>query len=175
MRHKVYGKKLSRSTDERKRLRRNLLRSLIVYGQIQTTKAKAQAIRGAIDILITKAKKQTEAMKRHIIASLGDRKIAKQLIDMANQKFSDRSSGYTRMIKLGFRQGDAAEMVLLSFVQGPITTALQEEPEEEIKESDESKKKIEKKQQKQSTKRSTEKKKKTQVKNKHNLDIINDL
>lgn len=163
MRHKVYGKKLSRSTDERKRLRRNLLRSLILYGQIRTTKAKAQAIRGAIDTLITKAKKGTEAMKRHIIASLGDRKIAKQLIDMANQKFSDRSSGYTRMIKLGARQGDSAEMVLLSFVRGTKTTAGQEATEEETKESDKSEKKIEKKQQKRSTKPSAEKKKKTQV------------
>ncbi len=120
MHHKVFGKKLSRNTNERKNLLRNLMRSLIIHGKIKTTKAKAQASRSEVERLITKAKKGTEFMRRQVLSALGDRIIVDQLMEMAKTQFSGRNSGYTRIVKLGMRSGDASEMVLLSFVDEKV-------------------------------------------------------
>lgn len=116
MRHGYSGKKLSRNTNERKNLIRNLTRSLILHGAIKTSKAKAKVTQVQIEKLITKAKKNSEASFRDIVSETGDRKIASQLVEMSKTRFSGRTSGYTRIIKLGRQQGDATEVVLLSFV-----------------------------------------------------------
>ncbi|MCX8009286.1 MAG: 50S ribosomal protein L17 [Patescibacteria group bacterium] len=151
MNHHVYGKKLSRSTDERKQLRRNLMKSLILHGGIQTTRAKAKAIQADLEKLITKAKKDTDAMRREILAVLGDKKTTKQLMEIANIRCSGRTSGYTRMVKLGPRQGDSSEMVMLSFVDEKIETEIiddrkktkkKNKKEEEIKQKKTDNKKI---------------------------------
>lgn len=120
--HSVYGKKLSRSSNERTGLRRNLMKSLIVHGNIKTTKAKAQAVRSEVERLITKAKKNTDATRRQILATLADRKIVDQLMEMSKTQFTARNSGYTRIVKLGVRNGDSSEMVLLSFVDEKVVT-----------------------------------------------------
>jgi len=126
MRHKVAGRKLGRSTGQRNALRRVLIKQLFEHERIETTRAKAQAIRGQAEKLITLAKhgNSTEdasksiAARRLAIARLGDDKeIVKKLFDEIAPRFENRPGGYTRMLKLGPRQGDAAEMVILEFVE----------------------------------------------------------
>lgn len=120
MHHGIFGKKLSRTANERKALIRNLMRSLILHGSIKTTKAKAQAARSEIEKLITKAKKNTDAAKRDVLAHLPDKKVVKQLYSMVDTRFAARSSGYTRIVKLGVRAGDASEQVVLGFVDEEV-------------------------------------------------------
>jgi len=128
MRHRVAGKKLSRSTAHRKALRRNLVMALFQHGRIRTTRAKAQAARGQAEKLITRAKRGLMAEKenpaagvhaRRVVASRlnNDRRIVQKLFDEIAPRYLDRPGGYTRMLKLGRRKGDAAEMVLLELVE----------------------------------------------------------
>ncbi len=126
MRHRVAGKKLSRSTAHRKALRRNLTTDLFRYEQIRTTRAKAEAIRGQAEKLITLAKhgladEETDPAKgvharRLARARLSDRKVVQKLFDEIAPRYMERPGGYTRMLKLGARHGDAAPMVLLELV-----------------------------------------------------------
>ncbi len=124
MRHKVAGKRLGRSTGHRKALRRNLIKDLFRYERIRTTQAKAQAIRGDAERLITRAKKgnnlgNADAVhaRRWAAARLNEPEIVKKLFEDIAPRYIDRPGGYTRIIKLGPRKGDAAEMVLLELVE----------------------------------------------------------
>lgn len=124
MRHKKAGYKLGRETDERKALRRNLIKQLFEHERIQTTRAKAMAIRGQAENLITLAKHGNAAGDEHMVharrlaaARLSDPESVKKLFDDIAPRFQNRNGGYTRMIKLGPRHGDAAEMVLLELVE----------------------------------------------------------
>jgi large subunit ribosomal protein L17 len=124
MRHQVAGKKLNRNSGNRKALRRTLIKQLFTHDQIKTTRAKAQAIRGDAEKLITLAKnssKGTDIEKvnaRRLAASkLNDAEVVKHLFDDIAPRFENRNGGYTRMIKLGSRKGDDAEMVLLELVE----------------------------------------------------------
>jgi large subunit ribosomal protein L17 len=124
MRHRVAGKRLSRSKDQRAALRRVLIRQLFEHERIRTTRAKAQAIRGQAEKLITLAKRGNAAggaemvhARRLAAARLGDAEIVKKLFDDIAPRYSERPGGYTRMFHLGMRQGDAAEMVLLELVE----------------------------------------------------------
>ena len=125
MRHRMAGKKLGRGKDERTALRRILVKQLFEHERIQTTRAKAEAIRGQAERLITLAKNGNKAgdaamvhARRLAAARLSDAKSVKKLFDDIAPRFEDRNGGYTRMIKLGPRQGDAAEMVILELVEG---------------------------------------------------------
>ena len=124
MRHQVSGYKLGRSKSARIALRRNLMTQLFTHERIRTTRAKAAAIRGEAERLITIARNSadgTDAQKVHarrLVASrLGSNKIIKQLFDEIAPRFANRPGGYTRVIKLGPRPGDSAEMVLLELVE----------------------------------------------------------
>lgn len=124
MRHKVAGKKLSRGKDERAALRRILISQLFTHERIQTTRAKADAVRGQAERLITLAKKGNEAgsekmvhARRLAAARLANPDVVRKLFDDIAPRYGDRSGGYTRMLKLGPREGDAAEMVLLELVE----------------------------------------------------------
>ena len=124
MRHKIAGYRLGRDKDERIALRRNLIKQLFEHERIQTTHTKAQAIRGQAERLITLAKRSKHATeagavhaRRLAIARLGDPKIVAKLFDDIAPRFVDRPGGYTRIHKLGQRQGDAAEVVLLELVE----------------------------------------------------------
>ncbi len=128
MRHRVAGKKLSRSLDHRKALRRNLMKELFRHGKIRTTRAKAEAIRGEAERLITIAKRGLQAEKenpakgvhaRRLVAArlAADRRMIQKIFDEVAPRYIDRPGGYTRMIKLGPRKGDAAQMVLLELVE----------------------------------------------------------
>jgi large subunit ribosomal protein L17 len=125
MRHKVAGKKLGRGKDEREALRRNLVKQLFQHERIQTTRSKAEAIRGEAERLITIAKRSSDAdeagkvhARRMAASRLGDAEVTKKLFDDIAPRYTDRVGGYTRMHKLGQRLGDAAEMVLLELVEG---------------------------------------------------------
>ena len=120
MHHNVFGKNLSRSKNEKRRLFSGLAKDVFVRGSIRTTKAKAKAVQPLIDKLITKAKKGTDAAYRRILSILIDGNIAKQVMLDAKDRFSARTSGYTRIIKLGKRMGDASEEVILSLVDAAV-------------------------------------------------------
>jgi large subunit ribosomal protein L17 len=124
MRHKVAGYRLSRGKDERVALRRNLVKQLFEHERINTTRAKAQAVRGQAERLITLAKRGNQAgdaqmvhARRLAAARLSDAKIVKKLFDEIAPRYEKRQGGYTRMLKLGPRLGDAAEMVILELVE----------------------------------------------------------
>ena len=125
MRHKVAGKKLSRSKDARKALRRSLVRALFEHERIRTTKAKAQVARREAERLITIAKRGNEAggakmvhARRVVAARLGGAPdIVKKLFDDIAPRYAERPGGYTRIIRLGPRQSDTADMVLLELVE----------------------------------------------------------
>lgn len=124
MRHSVAGYTLGRTKGARIALRRNLIKQFFTHERIQTTKAKAAAIRGDAEKLITIARNSaigTDAQKlnaRRLVASkLGDNQLVKRLFEEIAPRFANRNGGYTRVLKLGPRQGDAAEMVLLELVE----------------------------------------------------------
>ena len=124
MRHGVAGKKLGRTSSQRKALRTTLIRQLFEHEKITTTQAKAHAFRGDAEKLITLAKKGNEGDKvakmnaaRLASSRLGnDRAITEKLFNDIAPRFKSRNGGYTRMIKLGPRKGDSAEMVLIELV-----------------------------------------------------------
>jgi len=122
MRHKVFGRKLSRTRNERKRLFQNIVRSLFLSGKIVTSKAKAKAVQPIVDKLITRAKKGDQFSYREVLAFIHDGKLAHQIMEDAKGRFSARSSGYTRMVSLGKRKSDATEEVLFSFVDVVVPT-----------------------------------------------------
>jgi len=124
MRHNVAGYRLGRDKDERIALRRIMVKQLFEHERIQTTRAKAESIRGQAERLITLAKRGNEAgdaqmvhARRLAAARLSDAEIVKKLFDDIAPRFQNRPGGYTRMIKLGPRLGDAAEMVILELVE----------------------------------------------------------
>jgi large subunit ribosomal protein L17 len=105
-------------------LRRTLINQLFEHERIQTTRAKAQAMRGAAERLITLAKRGLEAdeagqvhARRLAAARMANPELVKKLFDDIAPRYSERNGGYTRMFKLGQRQGDAAEMVILELVE----------------------------------------------------------
>ncbi|MDO9546435.1 MAG: 50S ribosomal protein L17 [Pelolinea sp.] len=124
MRHHVAGYKLSRSKDQRKALRRVLIKQLFENNRIKTTKAKAKAIRGDAEKLITLAKNSASGSdvdkvnaRRLAASELADAAIVKKLFDDIAPRFESRPGGYTRMFKLGLRSGDSSEMVILELVE----------------------------------------------------------
>ena len=120
MRHSISGRKLSRNTDERKRLLVVLVRNLLVHDSMVTSFAKAKSVQPIVEKLITKAKSETVADVRRVEAALGDRVMAENLIEEAKTRFANRTSGFTRVIKLGKRLGDATDTAMISFVDAKI-------------------------------------------------------
>ena len=124
MRHRVFGYKLGRDTDARTALRRNLVKQLFEHERVKTTHTKALAIRGQAERLITLAKHGNKAgeakmvhARRLAAARLSDAGIVRKLFDDIAPRFENRNGGYTRIVKLGQRYGDAAEMVILELVE----------------------------------------------------------
>ncbi len=124
MRHQVAGYKLGRTTSARIALRRTLIKQLFEHERITTTHAKAKAIRGEAERLITIARRSSEASEagkvhaRRLVASrLGSNQPVTKLFDDIAPRFANRPGGYTRILKLGPRRGDGAEMVVIEFVE----------------------------------------------------------
>ncbi len=124
MRHKVAGYKLNRDKGHRIALRRNLIISLFEHNRIKTTQAKANAIRGETEKLITLARNSSKGSdvdkmnaRRLAASSLGNPDTVRKLFDEIAPRFESRNGGYTRLMKLGPRIGDSAEMVILELVE----------------------------------------------------------
>lgn len=122
MRHNVGGRILGRDAVHRKALFRNLIKALYTHERIMTTEAKARSIRADAEKLITKAKRgladggNRVHAQRQLVSYLNDKTLAKKVFDEFAPRYATRNGGYTRMIKLGKRQGDAADMVILELV-----------------------------------------------------------
>lgn len=126
MRHRISGRVLGRDSGHRKALFRNLIKDLYTYERIETTEAKARAIRADAEKLITKAKRgladggNRVHAQRQVVAYLNDKDIAKKVFDELAPRYSDRNGGYTRLVKLRQRQGDAAKMAVIELVDSDL-------------------------------------------------------
>ncbi|HAM04674.1 MAG TPA: 50S ribosomal protein L17 [Megasphaera sp.] len=109
-------RKLGRDSSARKALFRSVLTSFFRHGRIETTEAKAKEVSGLADQLITLAKRGDLAARRTAIARLYDEDVVRKLFDEIADKYKDRQGGYTRIIKKGPRQGDAAPIVIIELV-----------------------------------------------------------
>ena len=117
MKHSMGCNALSRKGSERKALKRKMVRSLFRYERIETTKAKALEVRKMAEKMITRAKVDSVANRREIAKDIYDEDIVTKLFKEIAPLFAERKGGYTRILKTGFRQGDAAEMVILELVE----------------------------------------------------------
>jgi large subunit ribosomal protein L17 len=116
VRHQRAGKKLGRDSAHRKALYSNLAGALITHGRIETTEAKAKAVKPFAERMITLGKRGDLAARRQALAALRSNDVVHQLFADVAPRFSERPGGYTRIVKLGPRQGDAADMVYLELV-----------------------------------------------------------
>ena len=116
MRHRRAGKKLGRDSAHRKALYSNLAGALIEHGRIKTTEAKAKAVKPFAEQMITLGKRGGLHARRLALAELRSQDVVHQLFADVAPRFADRPGGYTRIVKLGPRLGDAAEMVYLELV-----------------------------------------------------------
>jgi large subunit ribosomal protein L17 len=132
VKHARAGKKLGRDSAHRKALYSNLAGSLFQHGRIKTTEAKAKAVKPFAEQMITLGKRGDLAARRRALAELRSEPVVKELFGEIAPRFAERPGGYTRIVKLGQRQGDAAEMVYLelvdyepqaSFAAGPARSA----------------------------------------------------
>jgi large subunit ribosomal protein L17 len=116
VRHHRAGKKLGRDSAHRRALYANLAGALIEHGRIQTTEAKAKAVKPFAEQMITLGKRGDLAAHRQAVAFLRSKPVAHKLFAEVAPRFADREGGYTRVVKLGPRQGDAAPMAYLELV-----------------------------------------------------------
>jgi len=122
MRHRIAGRRLKRSTSHRQALFRNLITELFRHRRIRTTEAKATAVRGEAEKLISLAKRSLDKEsdlheRRQVLRTIADKEVMQELFETIAPEYRDRSGGYTRIIRLGPRQGDAAPMVVLELVE----------------------------------------------------------
>jgi large subunit ribosomal protein L17 len=115
MRHLNQGRKLNRTSAHRKALFRNLVLALIRSGRIRTTDAKAKELRRYADRMVTLGKRGDLGARRRAFAFIQSRDAVKKLFDEIAPRFKERAGGYTRVIKYGFRRGDAAEISVVEF------------------------------------------------------------
>lgn len=116
MRHRVKTKKLDRAKQPRELMLRNLASSVIMYERVQTTAAKAKVVRSLVDKVITISKKKDLIARRALLALLPQKLAVKKLLEVLGDKYQDRKGGYTRIVRLGARQGDGAQMVQIELV-----------------------------------------------------------
>ena len=116
MNHKNGFNPLSRTTAHRRAMSRNMVTSLFRYERITTTKSKALEVRKSAEKLITRAKEDTVHNRREAAKFISDEKILNKLFTEIGPRMKERNGGYTRVLKLGFRQGDAADVVILELV-----------------------------------------------------------
>ena len=116
MRHNKSGRKLSRKTAHRKALMSNLASALITHKKIKTTDAKAKELRMYIEPLVTFAKRGDLHARRQVLKKIRHKSIVRELLDNIGPTFSNRNGGYTRIIKLGFRDNDCAPVSIVEFV-----------------------------------------------------------
>lgn len=116
MRHRKKGRQLSRTASHRRATLRNLATALFLHGRIRTTTAKAKELRGYAERLITLARRGDLHSRRLVARRIQDREVAGRLFDDIAPRYRERPGGYTRIIKLGHRKGDAAEISIIELV-----------------------------------------------------------
>jgi large subunit ribosomal protein L17 len=116
MRHKIAGRKLRRSTPQRQALFRGLVTDLLRYEKVRTTEAKAKEVRGLAEKVITLGKDGTLHARRQALRVVNDTDIVKKVFDDIAPRYATRPGGYTRIVKLGRRLGDGAEVAQLELV-----------------------------------------------------------
>lgn len=117
MLHKTFGWKLNRDVKERKALFRSLINSLVQYGKIETTVAKAKAVSRIAEKLVTKAKENTDASVRQLSSFLTQKEVINKMLKVIAPKFSNRQGGYVRIRRIGVRSGDGTEKVILEWTE----------------------------------------------------------
>ena len=127
MNHKNGFNPLSRTTAHRRAMSRNMVTSLFRYERITTTKSKALEVRKSAEKLITRAKEDTVHNRREVAKFIADEKILNKLFTEISPRMKDRNGGYTRVLKLGYRQGDAADVVILELVDYKLDNEAKEE------------------------------------------------
>ena len=135
MRHRKLGRQLNRNSSHRKAMFQNMANSLFLHEVIKTTLPKAKELRRVVEPLITKAKSDSVANRRHVFSKLRDDAMVAKLFTELGPFYKDRPGGYVRILKVGFRTGDKAPMAvvqLVDFESGEQT--ISEEPQEEIQE-----------------------------------------
>ena len=116
MRHRKKGKILDRKIAPRQALLRNLATSIIIYEKVKTTKAKAKVVKPMVEKLITIAKTNNLTARRRLLQTLYHKKAVNKALEVLGPRYKERKGGYTRIINLGPRKGDGAEMVFIEFV-----------------------------------------------------------
>ena len=129
MNHKNGFNPLSRTTAHRRAMTRNMVTSLFRFERITTTKSKALEVRKSAEKLITRSKVDSVHNRREVAKFIQDEKILDKLFKDIAPRMQDRNSGYTRVLKLGFRQGDAADVVILELVDYKLDTASKDDTE----------------------------------------------
>ena len=120
MRHLKKGRSLHRSSSHRKAMLRNLAVSVLTHERVRTTEAKAKEVRRLVDRIITWGKRGDLHARRLTVRQVGSRDVVKRVFDELGPRYQNRPGGYTRILKLGYRHGDNAPMVLLELVDRPM-------------------------------------------------------
>jgi large subunit ribosomal protein L17 len=123
MKHRIAGRKLGRSTEHRLALLRNMSTSLFRAERIRTTLGKAKEVRPFAERLVTLAKRETLHARRQVLRHIHDRTVVGKLFDTLSARYAQRPGGYTRIVRLGPRRGDNAEMAILELVGAEVATA----------------------------------------------------
>jgi large subunit ribosomal protein L17 len=135
MRHQLKGRKLNRTKGHRKALFANMATSLFQFEKIKTTLPKAKELRSVAEKLITVGKKGSLHAHRQLVSSLKSGDVAKKVLTELSKRYATRAGGYTRIIKAGFRYGDAAPMAIIELVDRPLDVASVDLPDTEKAES----------------------------------------
>lgn len=120
MRHRIAGRSLSRDKDHRRALFRNLIMELLRHERIETTEAKAKAVRADVEKMITLAKRGDLHARRLVLRTVLDKDVVEKLFEKLGPRYKDRPGGYTRMFKVGPRQGDGAPIVIMELVDREV-------------------------------------------------------
>jgi large subunit ribosomal protein L17 len=120
MRHQAHHGRLGVQPSHRRAMIRNMVTSLFKHERIKTTKTRAKEVRRYAEKMITLAKKETLAAKRDVLGFVREREVVNKLFKTLIYRYSQRKGGYTRILKLGYRAGDGADMVFLELVDRPV-------------------------------------------------------
>ncbi|MBI4091997.1 MAG: 50S ribosomal protein L17 [Candidatus Levybacteria bacterium] len=122
----MFGRRLKRDRNQRKALFRSLMGSLVLYGKIKTTEAKAKSIKGELEKMVTLAKSKGEDARNLLVSRLSNERVVERIILEIAPKFATRPGGYIRIVKMGPRLKDGARMVLMSWVEEVLPVSFRE-------------------------------------------------
>lgn len=137
MRHKMSGRKLNRTSAHRKAMFANMIDALVKHEQIKTTLPKAKELRPIVEKMVTFAKRGDLHARRKVASIVNDDKTVSKLFAVLADRYQERQGGYTRVLKAGFRNGDAAPMAIIEFVDRDVEARGQDSGPVQVFESDE--------------------------------------